>query len=111
MSRRYWHFSLDLEATAQTLSGAVAVILTAKFGYAAASVRHDRRMHTKIFIDTDHGSWDSAECNMAVGLGLRAQLGRAEWIRKKNCLTHLTGWCMKTFPIHSASPVQDAMSC
>ena len=55
MSGAKRHLSLDLEATAQTLKGAVAVILIAKFGYAAAPVRHDRRMHTKIFIDTDHG--------------------------------------------------------
>ena len=48
--------------------GAVAVILIAKIGYPAASVRHDRRMHTKIFIDTDHGSWDSAEGNMEAAL-------------------------------------------
>ena len=42
-------------------------------------------MPTKIFIDIDHGSWDSAVGNMAVGLGLRVRTGRAEWIRKKNC--------------------------
>jgi hypothetical protein len=40
---------------------------------------------------------------MAVGLGLRVHLGREEWIRKKNCSTHLTGSCTKTFPVLSAS--------
>jgi hypothetical protein len=111
MSGAKRHLSLDLEATAQTLKGAVAVILIAKFGYAAAPVRHDRRMHTKIFIDTIMGSWDSAGGNRAVKLRLHVQLGHTEWIRKKNCSTYLTGSCMKTFPTLSASLVQGAKSC
>ncbi len=68
-------------------------------------------MRTEIFIDTVHGSWDSAGGNMAVGLGLHVQLGHAEWTPKKNCLMHLTEWCMKTFPILSASTVQGEKSC
>src|SRR5580700_5874515 len=55
-------------------------------------------------------SWDSAVSNMAVGLGLDFA-GRAEWIRKRNCSTYLTGSCTKTFPILSASLVQDAKPC
>src|SRR5258708_5753287 len=46
-------------------------------------------------------------------LGLDSMLrpGRAEWIQKKNCSTHLTGSCTKTSPILSASPVRDEKSC
>jgi hypothetical protein len=37
-------------------------------------------MLTKIFIDSDHVSWDSAVGNMEVGLGLQVRPGRAEWM-------------------------------
>jgi len=68
-------------------------------------------MRTKIFIDTDHGSWDSAGGNMAVGLGFHVQLGHAAWTSKRSYSTRLTESCMKTFPILSASRVPGAKSC
>jgi len=64
----------------------------------------------KVFIDTDHGSWDSAGGQHG-SRGLPCSTwARAEWIWQKNCSTRLTGQYMKTSPILSASTVQGAKS-
>lgn len=65
----------------------------------------------KISVDTRQGSWDSPGGNMAVGVGFHVQLGRAEWILKRNSWMRLKGLCIKVSPTLSASIVREEKSC
>lgn len=48
---------------------------------------------------------------MAVGVGFHVQLGRAEWILKRNSWMRLKGLCIKVSPTLSASIVREEKSC
>lgn len=67
-------------------------------------------MHTKVFIDNAHESWDSSKKSSGA-IGLQLQSGCTEWILKRKYLTRLNGSSMETFPILSASTVPDMRRC
>jgi len=64
-------------------------------------------MHTTIFIDSGRESWDSPKGATASGFGLHRRPWSAEWVLKKNCLKRLKASSTRTFPILSASAVQE----
>jgi hypothetical protein len=66
-------------------------------------------MHTKIFIDTDHGSWDSAGGNMAVGLGLHVQLRRSTKARRMDLEKELLDAFNKV--VHEDFPNPQRIDC
>jgi hypothetical protein len=55
-------------------------------------------MPTKIFIDSDHGSWDSAVGNMAVGLGLHVSTRACRMDSEKELLDAFDRVVHEDFP-------------